>query len=101
MLSGIASDVAASATAGQRLTVRYFAWVREKVGRSEETLEVPAEVATAGDLVRWLAARGPEFAEAFARPEVVRVALDQVHAKPTASLRGVREVALFPPVTGG
>lgn len=101
MATRTGSDVAVGAAAVQRLTVRYFAWVREKIGRSEETLEVPAEVSTAGDLVRWLAARGPEYAAAFERPDVVRTALDQVHAKPTASLRGVREVALFPPVTGG
>jgi molybdopterin synthase sulfur carrier subunit len=86
---------------GQRVTVRYFAWVREKVGRVEETIDVPADVATAGAFVAWLAQRGDEYAEAFRRPEVVRVALDQVHVKASASIRGAREIALFPPVTGG
>jgi molybdopterin synthase sulfur carrier subunit len=87
--------------AGQRLTVRYFAWVREKVGRAEEAVEVPAGIATVGDFVDWLAARGPEYQAAFARPGVVRAALDQVHVKPGASLAGAREIAFFPPVTGG
>lgn len=87
--------------AGQRLTIRYFAWVREKVGRAEEVVEVPADIATVGDLVTWLAARGPEYAAAFTRPGVVRAALDHAHVKPAASLQGVREVAFFPPVTGG
>jgi molybdopterin synthase sulfur carrier subunit len=85
----------------QRLTVRYFAWVREKVGRAEEVFDVPADIATVGDLVGWLTARGPEYASAFQRPGVVRAALDQVHVKPAHALKGAREIAFFPPVTGG
>jgi len=91
----------ATATAGQRLTLRYFAWVREKVGRAEEVVDVPGDVVTIGDLVGWLVARGPEYEAAFARPGVVRAALDHVHVKPGASLAGAREIAFFPPVTGG
>ncbi len=87
--------------AGQRVTVRYFAWVREKVGRAEETIDVPADVRTVGDFVAWLAQRGEEYAAALQRPDVVRVALDQVHVKSAASIVGAREIALFPPVTGG
>ena len=81
--------------------VLYFAWVREKIGKPGEALDLPADVATVADLVRWLTARGPEYAEAFARPELVRAALDQTHVKPDASIAGVREIAFFPPVTGG
>lgn len=94
-------DVSAAAAAGQRVTVRYFAWVRERVGRAEEEVAVPADVATVGELARWLATRGPGYAEAFRRADVVRAALDQTHVKPSASLAGAREVAFFPPVTGG
>ena len=94
-------ESAVAGAAAQRLTVRYFAWVREKVGRAEEVVEVPAGIATVGDLVAWLSARGPEYGEAFRRPEVVRAALDQVHVKPAASIRDAREVAFFPRVTGG
>ncbi|MCC7253434.1 molybdopterin converting factor subunit 1 [Hyphomicrobium sp.] len=83
------------------MTVRYFAWVREKVGCAEEVLEVPVGVATVGDLALWLAARGPQYADAFQRPGVVRAALDKVHVKPAAPIRGAQEVAFFPPVTGG
>jgi molybdopterin synthase sulfur carrier subunit len=89
------------AEAGQRLRVRYFAWVREKIGRGEEDLELPAHVATVGELVLWLKERGPEYRDAFQRPDVVRAALDQVHVKPAHALKGAREVAFFPPVTGG
>ncbi len=81
--------------------ILYFAWVREKMGRAEETVVLPTSVNTITDLVLWLRTRGPEYESAFARPEVVRAALDQTHVKPTAPLAGAREIAFFPPVTGG
>jgi molybdopterin synthase sulfur carrier subunit len=79
----------------------YFAWVREKMGRAEETVQPPASVVTIGDLVGWLKTRGPEYEAAFARAEVVRAAIDQTHVKPDTPLAGAHEVAFFPPVTGG
>jgi sulfur-carrier protein len=81
--------------------ILYFAWVREKVGKAEEILDVPAGVETAQQLMTWLKDRGPEYAQAFAQAEVIRVALDKSHVKPTASIAGAREIAFFPPVTGG
>jgi molybdopterin synthase sulfur carrier subunit len=84
-----------------RLKLVYFAWVRERVGRPEETAEVPGEVATVGDLVRWLKGRGEEYAYAFENEGVVRAAIDHVHVKPDAALAGAREIAFFPPMTGG
>jgi molybdopterin synthase sulfur carrier subunit len=79
----------------------YFAWVREKVGRAEETVELPSAVVTVSDLVVWLKTRGAEYASAFERSEVIRAAIDQTHVKSSASVRGAREIAFFPPVTGG
>jgi molybdopterin synthase sulfur carrier subunit len=79
----------------------YFAWVREKIGRAEEMVDLPADVATVADLIAWLKQRGPEYAQAFARPGVVRAAIDKVHAQPASTIAGAREIALFPPVTGG
>ncbi|TGE00673.1 molybdopterin converting factor subunit 1 [Methylobacterium nonmethylotrophicum] len=79
----------------------YFAWVRERIGRPEETLDLPPEVATVADLVAWLKDRGEEYAYAFETEGVVRAAVDRVHAKPGTSLSGAREVAFFPPMTGG
>ncbi|MGE0766767.1 MAG: molybdopterin converting factor subunit 1 [Hyphomicrobiaceae bacterium] len=79
----------------------YFAWIRERIGRSDETLELPPGIVTVGDLVTWLKARGPEYGEAFARPELVRAAINQVHVKSEAPIAGAREIAFFPPVTGG
>jgi len=81
--------------------ILYFSWLREKVGKSEEIVDLPANVGTVADVMAWLRARGPEYEEAFARPRVVRAALDQVHVQPTASLQGACEIAFFPPVTGG
>jgi sulfur-carrier protein len=90
-----------AALRGVMTKLLYFAWVREKVGKAEETLALPAGVTTVAELVAWLSARGPEYAEAFAKPEVVRAAIDKSHAKLAASVRGAREIAFFPPVSGG
>ncbi|MBC7830501.1 MAG: molybdopterin converting factor subunit 1 [Hyphomicrobium sp.] len=83
------------------MRIRYFAWVREKVGCESEDVELPTDIETVADLVGWLKQRGPQYDEAFARPQVVRAALDKVHAKPTTALGATREIAFFPPVTGG
>lgn len=87
--------------ATRRVRLHYFAWVREKVGVASEDVDLPSKVATVEDLVTWLKQRGPQYGEAFARPQVVRAALDKVHAKPSTALGSVREIAFFPPVTGG
>ncbi len=81
--------------------LRYFAWVREKAGLAEETVELPADTSTIADLIAWLKSRGPEFAAAFERAEVIRAAVDQRHVKHDALVAGAREIAFFPPVTGG
>ncbi|MCJ2083735.1 molybdopterin converting factor subunit 1 [Methylobacterium sp. J-090] len=79
----------------------YFAWVRERVGKADEVVDLPAGLATVADLLRWLRGRGEEYAYAFEGDGVVRVAIDRVHAKPDASLAGATEIAFFPPMTGG
>jgi len=79
----------------------YFAWVRERVGRTEEMVEPPAAVRTVGDLVGWLAGRGEEYAHEFENPKVVRAAIDRTHVRPDAAIAGAREIAFFPPMTGG
>jgi sulfur-carrier protein len=85
------------------MTIRllYFAWVRERIGRADEAVTLPATVTTIAELIAWQKARGPEYAHAFERGDIVRAAIDQTHAKHTASIAGAREVAFFPPVTGG
>ncbi len=79
----------------------YFAWVRERIGKTEEVVDVPAGLATVGDLVTWLAGRGEEYAHAFANPKVVRAAIDRAHVRADAPIAGAREIAFFPPMTGG
>ena len=79
----------------------YFAWLRERVGLTEETIEPPASVTTVGDLIGWLTARGANYAYAFEKPDVVRTALDKRHARKDAKIAGVAEIAFFPPMTGG
>lgn len=79
----------------------YFAWVKEKTGVAAEDVAVPENVATIAELITWLKTRGPEFAHAFDRAEVIRAAIDQSHVRHDAEIGGAREIAFFPPVTGG
>jgi molybdopterin synthase sulfur carrier subunit len=83
------------------MKVLYFAWVRERIGKLEETVEPPASVRTVSDLIGWLSGRGDEYAYAFERPTVIRAAIDRKHVKPDAAIAGAREIAFFPPMTGG
>lgn len=81
--------------------VLYFAWVRERIGRGSETRDIPAGIETARDLIDWLKGEGEEYAHAFEKPETIRIAIDQAHADHYAKIADAREVAFFPPVTGG
>ena len=83
------------------MKVKYFAWVRERVGKSEETLEPPESVRTIEDLMAWLARRGETYAYAFEKPTVIRAAIDHAHVKQDAVITGAREIAFFPPMPGG
>ena len=77
------------------IDVLYFAWVREGVGRGQERVDPPAEVATVGDLIEWLGH------DVLADKAKLRAAVDQVFVPLDAPIAGAREVAIFPPVTGG
>ena len=79
----------------------YFAWVKDKAGIAAEEIAVPQDVATIAELIVWLKTRGPEFENAFARSEVIRAAINQTHVRHNAKIAGAREIAFFPPVTGG
>jgi sulfur-carrier protein len=84
-----------------RVTLLYFAAVREAVGLGEETLELADGVETPRDLARSLATRSAGHAAAFAEPERLRCAVDQIMVPFDAPLGAAREIAFFPPVTGG
>jgi molybdopterin synthase sulfur carrier subunit len=81
--------------------ILYFAWVRERIGKAEEEIELPAGVATVNDLMAWLAGRGEEYAHAFDNPKVIRAAIDRSHVRAETAIAGAREIAFFPPMTGG
>lgn len=79
----------------------YFAWVRERIGTGQETVDPPEAVRNVADLIDWLATRSTGHAEAFAEPARLRAAIDQRFVPLDAELGNAREVAIFPPVTGG
>jgi molybdopterin synthase sulfur carrier subunit len=83
------------------LELLYFAWLRERVGCSQEKVSPPAEVATVADLLAWLRRRGPGYEAGFSAARLVRCAVNQDFAEPDTILHDGDEVAFFPPVTGG
>lgn len=83
------------------VTIKYFAWVRERIGVNEERVTFPEGVSTVADAIRWLKARGGGYASAFEREDLIRAAIDKTHASHSAGLKGAREIAFFPPITGG
>ena len=79
----------------------YFAWVRERIGKAEEDIVLPASVRTVSDLLTHLTSLGEEYEAALQFPEVIRVAIDQEHVEHDDPIAGAREIGLFPPMTGG
>ncbi len=79
----------------------YFAWVREKIGVSDEEIELPEGVTTAGDLIRHLKTLDEAHALALEHETAIRVAVDQEHVEHDEPIGRPREIALFPPMTGG
>ncbi len=79
----------------------YFAWLRQRVGVAEETVDLPDDVTTVGTMLAWLRGRSDAHATALADLSVVRVAVNQDYARDGDPVANHDEVALFPPVTGG
>jgi molybdopterin synthase sulfur carrier subunit len=88
-------------TNGNALKLVYFAWVRERIGRAEEEIVLPGGVRTVNDLLAWLKGRGEEYEAALEHEEIIRVAIDHEHVDHGEAIAGAREIALFPPMTGG
>jgi molybdopterin synthase sulfur carrier subunit len=84
-----------------QIQLRYFASVREKLGLGQESVELPAEVRTAGQVRSWLQARGGAYAEVLADGRAIRMAYDQEMTDATCIVADGGELAFFPPVTGG
>ena len=83
------------------MRILYFAWVRQRTGIAEEDIDIPAGVATVGELMEWLKGRHAGFSSAFSDARAIRAAVDHQHVAHDHPLEGAREVAFFPPVTGG
>ena len=78
----------------------YFAWVREQVGLDEENVDLPEGVETIADLMAWLSSRGDNYS-IFNQAHALRAAINQEHVDHDTTIRDAREIALFPPMTGG
>lgn len=87
--------------AREAIRVLYFSWIRERVGMEDEMLVLPDTIATVGDMLGWMRGRNDQFAAALEFPDIIRVALDQIHVDHDEALGAPREIALFPPMTGG
>jgi molybdopterin synthase sulfur carrier subunit len=83
------------------MKILYFAWLRQRVGAGEETIDPPDDVRDVAGLIDWLKTRGPKYEEAFADTSAIRVAVNQEFAGLDAAIAGADEIALFPPMTGG
>lgn len=83
------------------IEILYFAWVREQIGTGQERITPPPVLESVADLVDWLATTSERHARAFADRDRLRAAVDQVFVGMDAPIAGAREIAIFPPVTGG
>ena len=81
--------------------ILYFAWLRERIGHAEETLELPAGIVDIAGLIEHLRSRGGGYESVFAMGRIVRAAVDQHFATPQTAIAAGAEIAFFPPVTGG
>ncbi|MEZ5823503.1 MAG: molybdopterin converting factor subunit 1 [Geminicoccaceae bacterium] len=83
------------------MKIRYFAWLRQRTGCSQEEIDLPENVTTVAALMQWVGERHPRFAEACEAKGIVRCAVNQEYVEPDAAVSAKDEVAFFPPVTGG
>ena len=83
------------------MKISYFAWLKDKVGRAEEEVTLPAEVTTVGMLIDWLSTRGPQYEAAFEFIEVIKVAVNHAYAMNDQPINNDDEIIFFPPIAGG
>lgn len=83
------------------MRIVYFSWIRERIGKDAEEIDLPDGIGTVGEFLEWMQSRGEEYAWALEHPSVIRVALDMEHVHHGDRLGTPMEIALFPPMTGG
>ncbi len=83
------------------MTIIYFAWIRERLGTSEETISLPETVSTVADLLDHLASRGAPYDDVLSERVFIKTAVNQQHVTHDHAIKDGDEIALFPPVTGG
>ncbi len=84
-----------------KVNLVYFAWVRERIGKGEEEIDLPDSVVTVRDLLEHLKGLGEEYENALQYTNVIRVAINQEHVEHDEPIAGAREIGIFPPMTGG
>jgi molybdopterin synthase sulfur carrier subunit len=83
------------------MNIKYFAWLKDKVGCAEEEITLPAHVTNVGLLIDWLSRRGPRYEQAFEFIEVSKVAVNQCCVQNDQPITDADEVIFFPPIAGG
>ena len=83
------------------MIIKYFSWIREHVGKSEEEIVLPHNIKTIDDLIKYLASLNDNYKSAFANKEIIKIAVNKSYSDITTQIFNEDEIAFFPPVTGG
>lgn len=83
------------------MIIKYFSWIREHVGKSEEEIELPHNIKTIDDLIKYLASLNDNYKSAFANKEIIKIAVNKSYSDVNTQIFNEDEIAFFPPVTGG
>ena len=83
------------------MVIKYFSWIREHVGKSEENFDLPSNVTTINELINYLNSLNDQYKNAFSKRSLIKIAINKTYSPIDAKINNNDEVAFFPPVTGG
>jgi molybdopterin synthase sulfur carrier subunit len=83
------------------MVIKYFSWIREHVGKSEENFDLPSDVTTINELINYLNDLNDQYKHAFAKRSLIKIAINKTYCPIESKINNNDEVAFFPPVTGG
>ena len=83
------------------MVIKYFSWIREHVGKSEENFDLPSDVTTINELINYLNSLNDQYKHAFAKRSLIKIAVNKTYSPIDSKINNNDEVAFFPPVTGG